>query len=356
MSRGQGAKTARLKSIWLLTLCVSLCISCWQTAALATDSGDQQGVGPASRPWENYFGVAILSNDRTVVVGDKGVVMTSPNRGSTWTRIQLTKDNIYNDLYSLAFTPDGSRGWAVGDGGSIFRTDDRGSTWKLQTSGQSAALLKIAVVDAQRACAVGEHGLVLCTDDAGAHWNTQKFEDLVFFDVVFTDSNHGWAVGEFSTTIRTIDGGKTWSVQTGAKRIVTLDPYFAIVFKNAADGLVLGLNGIDMQTRDGGNTWQAGTLPDQHRSFYAAVAAPANGSNVFYVGGEDGITARVIDDNKVVRTDTVTSNSITSIAFSSNFGIAIGLSGTVMRSEDGGQNWIELQGSQLVETRAQTGD
>jgi photosystem II stability/assembly factor-like uncharacterized protein len=347
MSRGQGAKTARLKSIWLLTLCVSLCISCWQTAALATDSGDQQGVGPASRPWENYFGVAILSNDRTVVVGDKGVVMTSPNRGSTWTRIQLTKDNIYNDLYSLAFTPDGSRGWAVGDGGSIFRTDDRGSTWKLQTSGQSAALLKIAV---------GEHGLVLCTDDAGAHWNTQKFEDLVFFDVVFTDSNHGWAVGEFSTTIRTIDGGKTWSVQTGAKRIVTLDPYFAIVFKNAADGLVLGLNGIDMQTRDGGNTWQAGTLPDQHRSFYAAVAAPANGSNVFYVGGEDGITARVIDDNKVVRTDTVTSNSITSIAFSSNFGIAVGLSGTVMRSEDGGQNWIELQGSQLVETRAQTGD
>jgi photosystem II stability/assembly factor-like uncharacterized protein len=355
MSRGQGARTARLKSIWLLTLCVSLCISCWQTAALATDSGDQQGVGPASRPWENYFGVAILSNDRTVVVGDKGVVMTSTNRGSTWTRIQLTKDRIYNDLYSLAFTPDGSRGWAVGDGGSIFRTDDRGSTWKQQTSGQSAALLKIAVVDAQRACAVGEHGLVLCTDDAGAHWNTQKFEDLVFFDVVFTDSNHGWAVGEFSTTIRTVDGGKTWSVQTGAKRIVTLDPYFAIVFKNTSDGLVLGLNGIDMQTRDGGNTWQAGSLPDQHRSFYAAVAAPANGADVFYVGGEDGITARVID-NKVVRTDTVTSNSITSIAFSSNFGIAVGLSGTVMRSEDGGQNWIELQGSQLVETRAQTGD
>lgn len=354
MSRGQGAKMARSKLIWSLVLCASLWIGGWSTTpAVADDPKD--GVGPASRPWENYFGVAILSNDRTVVVGDKGVVMTSTNRGATWTRIQLTKDSKYYDLYSLAFTPDGSRGWAVGDGGSVFRTDDRGATWTQQDSTQTAALLKVAVIDAQKACAVGEHGVVICTDDAGAHWNSQKFEDLVFFDVVFTDPTHGWAVGEFSTTIRTTDGGKTWTVQTGAKRIVTQDPYFAIVFLNATNGLVLGLNGIDMQTSDGGNTWQAGTLPDQHRSFYTAVAAPANGSDVFYVGGEDGITARVID-GKVIRTSTVTSNSITSIAFSSHFGVAVGLSGTVMRTEDDGQNWTELQGSQLVITRAQTGD
>jgi photosystem II stability/assembly factor-like uncharacterized protein len=353
MSTGQGAKKAGLKSIWLVALCACLLIGGLSTAAPAADSA--QGLGPASRPWENYFGVAILSNDRTVVVGDKGVVMTSTDRGVTWNRIQLTKDSKYYDLYSVAFTADGSRGWLVGDGGSIFRSDDRGASWTLQSSGQTAALLKVAVIDPQNACAVGEHGLVLCTSDAGAHWNTQKFEDLVFFDVVFTDANHGWAVGEFSTTIRTVDGGKTWTVQTGAKRIVTLDPYFAIVFKNANDGLVLGLNGIDMQTTDGGNTWQTGTLPDQHRSFYAAVTAISDGSIVFYVGGEDGITARVLG-GKVVRTDTVTSNSITSIAFSSNYGIAVGLSGTIMRSEDAGQNWSELQGSQLVETRAQTGD
>jgi len=133
---------------------------------------------------------------------------------------------------------------------------------------------------------------------------------------------------------------------------VTFDPYFAIVFKNASDGLVLGLNGIDMQTTDGGNNWKAGTLPDQHRSFYAAAMAPSDGSTVYYVGGEDGRTGRVVD-GKVIPTETVTSNSITSVAFSSSFGLAVGLSGTVMRSEDGGQNWIQLQGSRLIETRAQ---
>ena len=64
------------------------------------------------------------------------------------------------------------------------------------------------------------------------------------------------------------------------------------------------------------------------------------------------MTARVVD-GKVIRTATVTSNSITSVAFSSSFGLAVGLSGTVMRTEDGGQNWTQLQGSRLVETRAE---
>ena len=349
MSTGQLGNRARLKSAWRLLLCAVLLTIGWSTAARAAD---EEGVGPASRPWENYFGVALLAGDRAVIVGDKGVVMSSTDKGTTWTRIQLTKDRKYLDLYGIAFTPDGSRGWAVGDGGTIFRTDDRGTTWTMQTAPVNSALLKIAVIDAQKACAVGEHGVVICTEDGGANWTLKKFEDLVLFDVVFTDPNHGWAVGEFSTTVRTIDGGKTWSIQTGGKRVVTFDPYFAIVFKSTNDGLVLGLNGIDMQTTDGGNTWKAGTLPDQHRSFYSAVAVPTNGSSVYYVGGEDGMTARVVDA-KVIRTATVTSNSITSVAFSSDLGMATGLSGTVMRSADGGQNWTQLQGSRLVETRAQ---
>jgi len=349
MRRGQLVKRTGLNSIWVLVLWAGLLTIGRLTIAPAAEG---EGIGAASRPWENYFGVAILPGDRAIVIGDKGVVMTSTDKGGTWTRIQLTKNSQYLDLYSVAFTPDGSRGWAVGDGGTIFRTDDRGTTWTLQSSAATSALLKIAVIDAQKACAVGEHGVVICTEDGGANWTVKKFEDLVFFDVVFTDPTHGWAVGEFSTTIRTTDGGKTWNIQTGGKRVVTFDPYFAIVFKSATDGLVLGLNGIDLQTTDGGNTWKAGTLPDQHRSFYAATTVPSDGSTIYYVGGEDGMTARVVD-GKVIRTATVTSNSITSVAFSSSFGLAVGLSGTVMRTEDGGQNWSQLQGSRLVETRAE---
>jgi photosystem II stability/assembly factor-like uncharacterized protein len=141
------------------------------------------------RSWESYFAVAILPSGRGVVAGDKGVIMTTDDNGRTWTRQALKSGFKYYDLYSVAFTPDASRGWVVGDGGVIFRTDDRGMTWTEQKGppGLNGALLKIAVADAQRFCAAGEHGVLLCTSDGGANWNLQKFRDIGFFDLTFTD-------------------------------------------------------------------------------------------------------------------------------------------------------------------------
>src|SRR5258708_580336 len=129
MRRGQLGNWTRLKSTWVLVLCAGLLAIGRPTITLAADG---EGTGAASRPWENYFGVAMLPGGRAIVVGDKGVVMSSMDKGATWTRFQLTKNAQYLDLYSVAFTADGSRGWAVGDGGTIFRSDDRGTTWTLQ--------------------------------------------------------------------------------------------------------------------------------------------------------------------------------------------------------------------------------
>src|SRR5207253_9970501 len=167
------------------------------------------------RSWESYFGVAILPSGRAVVVGDKGVVMTTDNHGHTWTRQQFERNKKYYDLYSVAFTSDGSRGWVVGDNGTIFRSDDGGMSWTEQhvPPGANAALLQIAVADAQKVCIGGEHGVLLCTGDGGATWNLQKFRDIGFFDVVFSDPNNVWAVGEFATLLHSNDLGKSWQVK-----------------------------------------------------------------------------------------------------------------------------------------------
>ncbi len=320
-----------------LILCLVLC-ACVGSIASAYATTTASGAGQTARPWESYYGVAISSAGRAIIVGDKGVVITSDDQGRSWKRNQLNNSGKFYDLYSVAFTSDGAHGWIVGDRGSIFQTDDRGTTWTLKPSKQSAALLKVAAIDAQKACAVGEHGVILCTGDGGATWNVQKFEDLVFFDVAFTDPNNGWAVGEFATAVRTVDGGKTWTVQTGAQRTISADPYFAIAFDNASNGLVLGLSGSNMTTADGGKTWKTGGVNDDSRSFYAAAPIRSNDSNGYYVGGENGITARVMQ-GKVELTSSTTSNAITSLAFAPNFAIAVGLYGTIMRSDDGGQHW-----------------
>lgn len=339
---GRGFIPAIVAGIWLLVS---------SSLALATQGG-AQGQETTSRSWENYFGVTILPSNRVIVVGDKGVVMTSDDQGRIWTSHQLKKGYKFFDLYSVAFAPDGTTGWAVGDGGAIFRSSDKGSTWTLQPTTTSAALLKVAAIDAQKACAVGEHGAVGCTSDGGATWNLQTIKDLIYFDVAFADANNGWAVGEFKTTIHTVDGGKTWAVQSGGERSATADPYFAIAFENPTRGIVVGLNGNSIETANGGQTWQNQDLPNWHESLFAAAPLPSQKSDDFFAGGENGAIAR-IENGKASPVSSGTSNSITALAFSSHVGIAVGLGGTILRTEDGGASWQVLDGGHITEARGQ---
>jgi len=336
MGRHQPATALDAKRFALLiSLTAAVVFAVSTIGSAATTSGQ---LWKSARPWENYFGAIILPNGHGLIVGDKGLVLSSTDQGQSWSRRKLNNSGKLYDLYSVAFTTDGQHGWIVGDGGSIFHSDDQGKTWKTQPSKVSAALLKVAVIDDQKACAVGEHGTVLCTSDGGATWNNQNFDDLVFFDLAFTDPNNGWAVGEFATAVRTTDGGKTWTVQTGAKRELNSDPYFAIAFTSPNDGAVLGLSGANMITSDGGKTWKAQAINDDTRSFYTAVAVHTDNTSEIYAGGENGLTARLVD-HKVEPMTGASSNSLSALAFSPHYALAVGLSGTIMRSDDNGQHW-----------------
>ena len=316
----------------------------------AAPEGHQTTAAPINRTWENYFGAAILTTGHLIVVGDKGLVMASDDQGKSWTRQQLLNGVTPFDLYSVAFTSDDAVGWIAGDGGSMYKSTDQGKTWTLQPTKLAAALMKVAVVDPQKACAVGEHGAVVCTADAGATWSAQKFEDMLFFDITFIDANTGWAVGEFQTVLNTTDGGKTWAVKYGGQRILTADPYFAVAFDKTNNGLVLGLNGVDLTTTDGGKTWKEGKLKDAPYSFYSAVPMGSGGET--YVGGVDGTTGRIAQE-QLTRTETGSSNSINAVAFAPKFGVAVGVSGTLLHTGDNGQTWSNLNNGDAAQARAQ---
>lgn len=350
MNRGQNRGIVGLKRACLAALCACLCLAALCGVASATSEAPKATVQP-ERSWESYFGVAILPSGRAVVVGDKGVVMVTDDQGKTWVRQQLRQGLKYFDLYSVAFTSDGTRGWIVGDGGVIFRSDDHGASWSEQKAATTVALLKVAVVDPMKACACGEHGVVLCTTDGGANWHLQKIQDVDFFDLAFADPDNGWAVGEFSTILHTADGGKSWQVQTGGDRAGKQDPYFAIAF-GGRDGLIVGQSGVALESSDGGKTWTPGALSVEHRSFYALAALPAQ-ADEFYAAGENGV-AGLVTDARVSPLTSGTSKAITAAAFSSRFAMAVGLGGTLTRSEDGGQHWSLLNNrEQALQTQAQ---
>jgi photosystem II stability/assembly factor-like uncharacterized protein len=350
MNRGQYWGIGRFKLLWRAALCVG--ILCAAMAGAASARGELQARPQPDRSWESYFGVAILSSGRTIVVGDKGLVMTSDDAGRTWTRHHLKKGLKYYDLYSVAFTPDGSRGWAVGDDGAIFRTDDGGMSWSDQNGppGLNTALLKIAVADGQRFCAVGEHGALVCTSDGGASWNLQKFRDLVFFDLTFTDPQNVWAVGEFATLLHSADDGKSWKVLNGGE-LGKGDPLFSIGF-DGRQGLAVGLIGTSLQSSDGGATWQAHELPIAHRSLYTVNPVPSQ-TGEFYAAGDQG-SAALITNGEVTPVPSGVATAIAASAFSPHFAIAVGLSGTILRSDDGGRHWRPLVNkSQTLMTQAQ---
>jgi photosystem II stability/assembly factor-like uncharacterized protein len=334
--------------LWRAALSVAL-LCAPVTAAVSATNGLKASPQP-DRSWESYYGVSILPSGRAIVAGDKGVIMTTDDGGRSWTRQILRKGYKYYDLYSIAFTPDGSQGWVVGDAGVIFRTNDQGNTWTEQPgpAGLNTALLKIAVADSRRFCAGGEHGVLLCTSDGGATWNLQKFHDFGFFDVVYSDPNNIWAVGEFATLLHSGDGGKSWQVRNGGE-IGKGDPLFALAF-SGNQGIAVGLIGTSVQSNDGGKTWQARELANGHRSLYTVSSVPSQAGE-FYAAGEQGL-ATLIANGEVTPVTSGVADAISASAFSSRFGMATGLSGTLLRSDDSGRHWRSLVNKPLL-TQAQ---
>jgi photosystem II stability/assembly factor-like uncharacterized protein len=212
--------------------------------------------------------------------------------------------------------------------------------------------MKVAVADAQKACAVGEHGVIVCTSDGGVNWNLTNVGDVGLFDLAFTDADNAWAVGEFETLLHTSDGGRSWKVQVGGDRMKSTDPYFAIAFGHGSDGLVVGLTGRALETRDRGKTWKPADLSIEHSSYYAVAAVPAHAGS-FYVGGENGVAA-LRAGGRLSQIQSGTANAIAAVAFSERFAMAVGLSGTLLRSDDGGQHWYSLNNlEQALQSRAQ---
>lgn len=339
MNRGQNRGSGDGTPAWLAALCAGLCLATLAGTAFAA-TGKLRATAQAERSWESYFGVAVLPSGRAVVVGDKGVVMTTDDQGRTWTRRKLSEGDINYDLYSVAFTSDGSRGWLVGDHGSIFRSDDGGETWKSQNSKTTDAIMKVAVASASTVCAAGEHGAILCTSDGGDDWNLQKFQDTNFFDIAFVDPSNVYAVGEFQTLLHSGDGGKDWKVQSGGDRMTQPDPLFGLAFADGQNGLAVGLTGDAATTRDGGKTWSNDKLPIEQRSLYTVVPIPGH-ADTYYAGGENGVAA-LITDGHLSQVQSGTSNAISGAAFSPRFGMAVGLAGTILLSDDGGQHWHPL--------------
>jgi len=312
------------------------------TGAAVSRAATQGQVRQSAPPWRSLFGAAIRPDGSIYIVGSKALLLTSNNNGKTWTE-QILEERPGSalfqdrDLYSLRFSPGGSAGWIVGEEGTILYSRDGGRTWTKQQSGTTKSLLKVAVLDAQTAVAVGADGTILRTTDGGAHWQLMKSHQMItFFDVTFTDKSTGFTVGEFSTILTTRDGGQTWTLAAGGNMDFRIGPFFTVTFTDPQNGIAAGLAGDLSLTSDGGKTWKAAKLPDQNAT-YVVSEDPA--TKKLWVGGAGGKMFVQSVGGQWQASPQATFHDLTDIAFSGKEGVAVGLHGTILLTQNAGERW-----------------
>ncbi len=106
---------------------------------------------------ENLNALAKVDSSTAVIVGNKGVILKSEDKGRTWRKIEISETE---NLNSVDFWDD-SIGFIVGDRGKTFVTNDSGETWGEVPSGTVRNLTSVSAGNPTVAYAVGDDGTIL---------------------------------------------------------------------------------------------------------------------------------------------------------------------------------------------------
>lgn len=179
--------------------------------------------------------------------------------------------------------------------------------WTPLSSGTTASLRGLSVVDARTVWASGARGTVVHSVDGGASWRVDTIPGAGALDLRSVHARSGRVAHVAATAgriYRTTDGGATWSLRYQASdTTVFLD---AIDFWDDQHGMALGdpMHGrfLLLATRDGGDTWRELPLDERPATEPGEAAFAASGSSLLLHGdaddrgawiGSGGSTARV---------------------------------------------------------------
>lgn len=298
-------------------------------------SWSSAGVGPHSV--RAVATDAIGASTTSVPVSITVTTSTSPPPTTTTSKPEGSLNGV--------FFADASRGWIVGEGGKLWRSDDGGTTWTLQTTGTTAWLSRVQFLNSSLGWAIGGEGKILKTTDGGASWTAQTSGTSEFLrSLSFVNATTGWVVGDGSTLLKTTDGGAHWTAQSAAP---PNDQLGAVTFVNEAKGWI-GRPGGVMRTTDGGATWTTqgaelapAGIPRSIGFGDARFVSDTRGVMVGWTRGGDII--RTTNDGGatwVTRENTAPTNSFSGVAFGDGRHFwAVGTSGSIAASADGGDTW-----------------
>jgi photosystem II stability/assembly factor-like uncharacterized protein len=187
--------------------------------------------------------VAAAGDD--VYVGGDGLLVRSPDRGTTWSSLPVDPSARWNAV-------------AAGDGGTALALSASGGVWRYDASvesfasvGEMAGSRVVALShDSVHAAVVGTGNTMLRSDDGGVSWRTIDLgSSFDLFDAWVTSAGETIAVGADGKLVRVSASVAvaTATIGTGTLRTIHINAHGV--------GMAAGDHGQFLTTDDGGANW-----------------------------------------------------------------------------------------------------
>jgi len=286
----------------------------------------------------NLRGVFLLDSGVAYAVGDAGTILKSTDAGATWSALVSGTNKALYDLYFFS----DNEGVVVGDGGVILRTIDGGAIWSTVSSGVRDGLRSVSFSGANGICG-GLSQDILYSSDSGASWQVSQkgFFGGGFFGAHMLSPTVGFVTGQnsifqgFQGT--TIDGGVHWAFHTfyfDSNEGNADDNFFFDDMTGVTSGVLFDGRGAIARTTDGGVDWSSTLFPQGLQGI--DFPKPESGFAVGFVG-------TILHSTDLgLNWSPQTSNTffdLYDVHFATNAltGLAVGASGTILRTTNGGQ-------------------
>jgi photosystem II stability/assembly factor-like uncharacterized protein len=249
------------------------------------------------------------AGSRFVAVGERGHVLTSDNRGQTWSQSAVPSQEM---LTAVCFS-DPTHGVAVGHDEIALVTSDAGKSWRRTHYAPDARQPLLDVLcNGSDVIAVGAYGAYFTSSDRGETWMDRKFEaqplvaakkaapsntdasstgedkyaddeiggDYHLNRIVAASGSRLYIAAEAGHLYRSDDAGTTWAELPSPYE----GSFFGILPLDGESVLAYGLRGHLFRSDDGGKSWRQIPVGTE-AMLNDAIRLPQNGVAIVGLSG-----------------------------------------------------------------------
>jgi len=300
---------------------------------------------------QNLLSVSFPSQNTGYILGDNSLLLKTTEGGENWYDISLEGTVNYKSIYFL----DNYNGFLTGASGYILRTSDGGASWDTIHIIEGVSPGRLHFIDSMTGFMGNTYGdYFLRSTDAGYSWESVSVDslwqgyhltglrflnDTVGFAAVFNNHYYGGV-------IKTTDGGSSWYL-VFFDGMATPDQFlFTGPDTGFAYGTAVYYQDVILQTTDQGETWtEVGSCPWSLNSMLFTeddIGIMFGSVSRIYRSLNQGLTWQ--NEYSSFFTSTFLDAEILNDSVIVAGGAAAGggvLTGSIIRSEDGGWHWTE---------------